>query len=506
MAPLFRSFRRIEFRLVVCAVLLFSITGCGGAGGDDSSAAQDGAAQAVPADPIRVLVVGDSPLADAIQREWQGYAKSPLDIQQQTAEEFESACLAAAEPIDAKPIDADAVVYPAGLIGLLAARELIEPLPDSALESKQFNRPDLLTNTRLHETHWGEQVFAVPFGSPQLVLMYRADLLEKLGIEPPSTWPEYQSLAEKLADHNAPSDTEPSEGDWSAAVEPLGPGWASQSLLARAGCYARRRNRYSTLFDYNTMEPQIDRPPFVRALEELVAAAKFGPADAQKMSPHDARHRLLSGKAAMACCWPTPALLADEKPRNEPVDFPVRFVELPGSSDVFADDLGWTQRTPEEDRHVPLLSVSGRLGSVVKGSHRTRSAAGVLTWLTRKRAGTPAANTAGPLSAETTMYRASQLPQAKLWVDRVLEDAPARSYAEVVTLTNARTTPLFSVRIPGRSRYLAALDAAVYAALSGEQTAEQALAAAAKQWSEITVELDAQKQGRAYLRSLGLEP
>ena len=47
---------------------------------------------------------------------------------------------------------------------------------------------------------------------------------------------------------------------------------------------------------------------------------------------------------------------------------------------------------------------------------------------------------------------------------------------------------------------------AVDAALSGDQTAEAALGEAAERWSEITKELDAEKQRAAYLRSLGLEP
>jgi multiple sugar transport system substrate-binding protein len=490
---------------MICAVLASLLSGCGGNNGEnsaDAADAGDAAAHAPPtAEAIRLLVVGDPSLAASVQSQWQGYAKSPLDIHEQTAAEFEAAHL-----VDAQPLDADAVIYPAGLIGLLAERGLIEPLPDSVLEGQQLDRPDLLALSRLHETMWGEQVVAVPFGSPQLVLMYRSDLFEKLGAEPPATWAEYQALAEKLADRAALGDTASPEGDWHATVEPLGPGWASQMLLARAGGYARRRNRYSTLFDYDSMQPQIDRPPFVRALEELVAAAKLGPKNAQEMTPHDARRELLSGRAAMAVCWPTRAIVAGQEPLGEPVRFPVRFAELPGSPDVYADDLGWVQRTPEEHQRVPLLSVSGRLGSVVKDSPRARSAAGVLAWLARKRAGSAAARDAGPLSSETTLYRASQLPQATLWIDDALGEAPAQSYADTVTLSHTRSTPLFSVRIPGRSRYLAALDAAAYAAIAGDSTPEAALHSASEKWREITSEFGLEPQKAAYLRSLGLEP
>ena len=41
-------------------------------------------------------------------------------------------------------------------------------------------------------------------------------------------------------------------------------------------------------FDYLTMEPLIAGPPFVRALEELVTAAKLGVAAPDQMTPEAA--------------------------------------------------------------------------------------------------------------------------------------------------------------------------------------------------------------------------
>ncbi len=71
----------------------------------------------------------------------------------------------------------------------------------------------------------------------------------------------------------------PAEAPWRGTVEPLGPGWAGLVLLARAAPYAKSQSNYSALFDMRTMEPLISGPPLVRALEELAAAAKLGPAE-----------------------------------------------------------------------------------------------------------------------------------------------------------------------------------------------------------------------------------
>jgi multiple sugar transport system substrate-binding protein len=482
------------------AMAIAALPGCGGTG-DDATAVDAADSAAMPTESIRLLVIDDPALADALQREWQGYSKTPLAITQQTTQQLEQQHVA-----ERKPLAADAVVYPAGLIGALADAGLISPLPDSVVDSKALDRPDILALARLHEAMWGEQVYAIPFGSPQLVLMYRSDLLELLDVAPPATWAEYQTLAQQLAERENLGDKAPAEGAWHAVAEPLGPGWASQMLLARAGGYARRRNRYSTLFDYNTMAPQIGEPPFVRALEELVAAAKLGPEQAGAMTPHDARRELLAGRAALAVCWPTNAPVAGQEPFDEPVRFPVRFAELPGSPEVFEPGLGWEQRTAEEDPRVPLLSTAGRLGSVALGSPRSRSAAGVLAWLARRRSVAGVGQNAGPISAATSMYRSSQLQHAPLWVDSVLNEAAARSYASVVAQTHTRPTPLFSVRIPGRDRYLAALDEAVQSAIEGKQQPGDALSAAAAKWSEITKQIGVERQRIAYFRSLGLEP
>ena len=71
-------------------------------------------------------------------------------------------------------------------------------------------------------------------------------------------------------------------------------------------------------------------------------------------------------------------------------------------------------------------------------------------------------------------------------------------------LTAGRNT--FALRIPGREKYLAALDQAVAAAVRGDQSPAAALAEAARQWHEITKELGLENQKAAYLQSLGLEP
>ncbi|MCU0983176.1 MAG: extracellular solute-binding protein, partial [Pirellulaceae bacterium] len=174
-----------------------------------------------------------------------------------------------------KRLAADAVIYPSGLIGELAERGWIVPLSDDSIGSPEFARRDIFDLLRQHEIMWGDQVYAVPLGSPALTLIYRPDMFEKLGVKPPESWQQYGERCAQLArSRDLLVGSENGPGDWHAVAEPLGPGWASQVLLARAAAYARHRSYFATLFDLQSMEPLIASPPFVKALEELVAQVR----------------------------------------------------------------------------------------------------------------------------------------------------------------------------------------------------------------------------------------
>jgi hypothetical protein len=111
----------------------------------------------------------------------------------------------------------------------------------------------------------------------------------------------------------------------------------------------------------------------------------------------------------------------------------------------------------------------------------------------------------GPASGATTLFRQSQITTASRWVDHGLPTQTAQEYAELVANTQRGIAWLAAPRIPGRNRYLAALDQAVQKVISGQATSQAALAEAAKTWDAITTELGRDAQRDAYSRSLGLE-
>lgn len=446
------------------------------------------------APPLKLLVLDDPGLAAAIERQWRARADTEIQILQTTSSE-----LVASAP---RSLAADAVIYPSGMLGELVVRELIVAMPRSEVNGEAFARRDIFDLIRQREIAWGTQVFAVPLGSPTLTLMYRRDLFDKLSLAVPETWEQYARMAEQLADRQTLGDLGPAAGEpWAAVAEPLGDGWASQVLLARAAVYARHRNYFSALFDANTMAPLIGGPPFVRALEELVAAQRFAPANGLELAPAEARDELLAGRCAMCLAWPS--LDADKADSAAATVMPLGVAELPGSRQVYdPDDRQWQPREGSDEGRVPLLGVAGRLGSVTSASRQPRAALNLLLNVSS----TQWSDQVSPYSPATTLYRSSQLGQAEAWMGPVWDPTAVRAYAELVDRTQSRPLWLFSLRMPGRQQYLEALDQAVRQAVRGEASASETLAKAAERWAAITEELGVEQQRAAYWRSQGMEP
>ena len=431
---------------------------------------------------LKLLVVNDLPLSEAIAREWSARAEGDLQVDSISLEEFRQL----------ESVDADAVIYPGGLLGELVKKKVIEPFPAAVLEDDRFAKDDNLPFARSAEVKWGKRQYAVSFGSPQFLLAYRRDLLEQIGAAPPTTWEEYAELVRLLA-KNPPAD---SNGSWEPAAEPRGKGWAAQLFLAQAAASVREPSRYSVLFDYKTMEPQLNTPGFQRVLEEMVAVAKQTQSSAG-YTPDQARAALLENRTAMAITWPSGSPVPSG-PDLEPLS--IEFAQLPGSTEIYSSrSEEWQVKENKDAYRVPLCGIEGRLGSVVKGSDRGEAAALCLAIL----AGTELSPLIVPASNSTGPYRLSHTSSPEIWMDAELSGA-ATTFVEAIVATQNERYWVFVPRIPGRERYLIALDEAVRPALDGNQTAQDALDQATAAWNEITDDLGRESQSAAYRRSLGL--
>jgi multiple sugar transport system substrate-binding protein len=464
-------------------ILLPLLAGCPSA---DSPTDGRGAGQLPPAGTELVLCVVDDPaMGAAIERlrgEWEAQTGWTLRVDSMTG-----AALSAADGVPG-----DAAICPASQMGELAHRgqavPVGEPLPQGWA--------DVFSLLRAHGCVWAGEVVGVPLGTPLLTVYYRADLLEEVGRQPPTTWAEYDELARLLGDRSALGEAAP-PGDrpWHGAIEPLGPGWAGLVLLARAAPYAIHRENYSTLFHVDTMEPLVAGPPFVRALEELIAIA--GAADRLADDPDSVRAAFWRGECGLALTWPTAA--KEVAPAGG--GLAVGFAELPGSPEAYdVGDRAWEPRRSDEDPRVPLLGVAGRMGVVSRRSTWPQAARRLLWWLSDEQS-----SAVCPASPATTLFRTTQVKSPQGWVEAPVPATAAAEYAEATRAALSRQQRLFALRLPGRAEYLAALDDAVHRAVRGEQTPAESLREAVATWQSVTERLGVDSQRQAYWDSIGLQ-
>jgi multiple sugar transport system substrate-binding protein len=445
---------------------------------------------AEPQSPLRLLVVDDPALGQAIARQYQADTEQTLEVK----------AIAAADVIGASRLPGDMIVFPSGLVGHLIEQDLVVPLDGVALANPEFNRRDIFAQIRLREITWGNRTVAVPLGSPQLLLAYRSDIFERLSLAPPTDWTEYQQAIEKLADREALGDlAQPADQPWRAAVEPLAGGWAGHVLLARSAAYAMHRDQVSPLLDRDTAEPRIAAAPYARSLKELAAAATAAGFADQRLTPRQALDEVRQGRAAMALAWPSPERGREPETTDTGKSFPIRFALLPGARQSYnLATKRWDTRSADEPSQFPTLAVEGRMGAVASNAADRKQAEGFLLWL----AGGQASRTVSPQSFGTTLFRQSQVADPAPWTGD-LSVAESKQYAETIAAALSLPRAFPGMRLPGRIDYLAALDEAVHKAVSGEATPADALAAAAARWTEITTSLGVEKQKLANRRSLG---
>ena len=442
--------------------------------------------------PVRVLVIQDAVLAEEIQRQWELRTDQQIVVRERRWEELAAA----------KRLAADVVIYPAGYLGELAERRLLAPIPTDVINGPAVGRDDLLPLQRQLETVWGKKTMALSFGSPLLVLYYREDVLQALGVSVPQTWEEYQRVVSAL--HARPElariaqstdDTE-QQSQWVPALEPMKSTWSAQLLLARVVGYARHPEQVATWFEIGSMKPRIDSEPFVRALNELAQCQEGVPDAWLALDPSEVRELFHKGQCALALTWPNARSETSDRTRGA-----FRIAPLPGSLDAFEPISGeWSVRKSGREMTL-LLGVSGRLGSVTWEAGSPQTAARLLALMT----GAEIATEVSAGDQGTTLFRESQLSRVEQWVERAAPRRAAQDYGDVVRAAQACRDVVFSPRIPGRTMYLTALAEAVRRCLVEDTDAADSLAQAARQWERITDSLGRDQQRLAYRRSLGMQ-
>ncbi|GIL13035.1 MAG: ABC transporter substrate-binding protein [Chloroflexota bacterium] len=393
----------------------------------------------------------------------------------------------------------DVVTFYPSFIGDFAGNGYLLPLDDlMAREPASVWDPimdDVLVPFRELYNKWGGQTYALTIDGDVLVMMYRADLfsnedekaafMEQYGRElrPPETWSEWLEVAEFFTRD---------AGETLAGEVLTQPFYGTAEFGRRGFSYAWYLNRAASngvmLFD-EQMNPGINSPEAVAALQNMIDTLKFAPPDVLNFGYDELRDAFIGGQLAMVVQWTdVPKKAAD--PSISRIAGKVGVGRVPGF------EVGG------EVAHRSMMPV-GRVVGVAADSDVPEAAYCVAKHIAYN---TSLENVSTSLTG-LDPYRMLHLTHPEAFAP-LMGQENAEAYLAGLQVALADGYP--DLFIPGAAQYQDALDIQVNRALAGEVSAQEALDAVAAAWNEITDRLgrDTQvafwQQALESYRALGL--
>lgn len=386
----------------------------------------------------------------------------------------------------------DVVTFYPAYIGDFAGNGFLEPLDEyMAKEPPAVWDPkaeDILPPFWELYCKFGGSVYALPIDGDVLLFQYRKDLFEneeemaafkeKYGwdLAPPETWEQYLQVGEFFTRKKGEMLAgETLEHDFYGLTEYGARGFSVFWFLNR---FASAGGMY---FD-EEMNATINTPEAVAALQNMIDAMKFAPPDMLAYGYEQLKDAFLKGYTASVIQWSdVPKKSGD--PELSAIVGKVGVSRLPG--------------TPMDDGTVVHRSMMpvGRVVAVTKDSQNKDAA----YWVAKHISYDRSLDDVSTMLTGLDPYRYSHFEHPEAYT-MFPDEAAAMDYLQGVEACLGDGFP--EIFIPGSAAYTDALDLHVQKALTGEETPEQALAAAEKEWNEITDNLGRESQKELWLQAL----
>ncbi len=385
----------------------------------------------------------------------------------------------------------DVVTFYPAYIGDFASNGYLLPLDDFMTREPAGvwdpRQDDVLAPFRELYNKFGGQTYALTIDGDVLVMMYRTDLFnneeEKAAFQaaygreltPPQTWDEWLQVSEFFT--RAAGETLAGE----TLTENF---YGSAEFAKRSFSFAWFMNRAASAgviyFDEN-MNPGINSPEAIAALQNMVDGLQYAPADVLNFGYDELRDIFIQGRAAMVVQWTdVPKKAAD--PNQSQIVGNVGVGRVPGT--LVGDTIV----------HRSMMPV-GRVVSVAADTDVPEAAFCVAKHIAYNRSLEDVSTALTGLDP----YRQSHLDNVGAFA-ALMGEENAAAYLEGLTQALADGFP--EIFIPGSAQYNDALDLEVNRALAGEISAEEALNNVAARWNEITDTLGRDNQIAVWRQAL----
>ena len=347
------------------------------------------------------------------------------------------------------------------------------------------------------------------------VMYYRRDLIEDpdhqaafeaeygypLGV--PETWAQFRDVAEYFNGKDLNGDGTPDNG-LTMHLKVNNQGFF-HFMSFSAPFVIGPDNPTGYWFNADTMEPYINSPGHIRAMETMIDLVQFGPEAMMAWNLGESWDHFLRGQAALTFTWGDLGALAQEE--GSQVRGLTGAAPMPGTTEYYDVNAGEWKQVDGVNR-VGNTTGGSWAGVISKYSDAPEATYYLLALMaTKEKSSIYAAR--GWDGADPGRFSHYLPPNGTGDLETYL--AAGWNEQDVIDYTNAYFENFSAelqfpyLRIPGAFEYWTALDINLSEAATGQMTAEDALNATADEFESITDRLGRDVQQASYRASLGLE-
>jgi multiple sugar transport system substrate-binding protein len=398
----------------------------------------------------------------------------------------------------------DVVVYGSLWIGDVAP--YITPVPTRLLDTPELSS---VTPTYRQIASWDGRMLQFPIDGDRHYLKYRRDALDNPDYQKrfqeaygrpltvPKTWREYEEVAAFFSGWDWDGDGVPEYG--AAEFTSVAGMMVFSSFMSRAAPYAKHPDiPGGVFFDVETMEPLINTPGFVRALEDMVKAKRYWPPKGDQFTVVDEIESFGGGQAAMSFTYDDSTARAMET--GSPIRDQMGFAPPPGSHEV------WNRRTRtwdhfDEPNVVPYIAW-GWTSAVTASSPNADMAFDFLCFFISDE---NHRRDLGIGRFGVNPFREADFSWAYYHQEAGWPEAAAREYTAALGFVDRATHKILDLRTPGVNQFMEALVAGISDALHNGVEPQRALDRVALDWRNITNEIGVETVRAAYRAVVAVE-
>ncbi|MEM6888900.1 MAG: substrate-binding domain-containing protein [Pseudomonadota bacterium] len=399
-------------------------------------------------------------------------------------------------------VDFDIIEMGAPFEGDVLGKGLASEMPDWVKE--QIDMDDYVDYLKAPVGTWDGKTYRISIDGDCHTFAYRKDYFgdgSLTGKPVPETWQEINAVTAELIGQEDPLTGLPAHG----YLDPL-KGWGGFGfyfLENRAAAYAKHPNSPAWLFDPETMQPMVNNPAWVQAIQDVMDLIEAGayPADQINADPGTtAFQQFLAGTGSMLMWWGdvgSSARTSDTSVVGDVVGFGIN----PASDRVYNAASGAWEETRNEAPNMAYIGWGVYVMATVEGDEKKKKAA----W-------SAAAHLGGKdLSLWASAYPSGFQPyrnshfQFEEWEEAGYDRAYIEDYlgsnADSYNHPNAAIEP----RIPGIFQYYSVAEDELAKGYAGQYgSAQETADAIAAAWEKITDQIGRDSQIALYKASLGL--